>query len=85
DCHLRTFKRLETTSYEGKSARKTELVDLSKITYCEAAVEQCPIYLILDTGSSKSLIKEAPIGVVKNFLIKINEIEIPIDVEVTKA
>ncbi|CAG8837936.1 26998_t:CDS:2, partial [Gigaspora margarita] len=39
---------------------KIEMLDVSqppiKVTYCEATIEQQPIYLILDTGSSKSLI-----------------------------
>ncbi|CAG8743082.1 11514_t:CDS:2, partial [Gigaspora margarita] len=52
----------KTTSREVKSARKIEKVDASdnvlpiEVAYCEAAVEQHPIYLILDTGFSKSLV-----------------------------
>ncbi|CAG8826071.1 30980_t:CDS:2 [Gigaspora margarita] len=84
---------------------------LIEVTYCKATVEQCSIYLILDTGSCKSLVsydflkkikkninkqslqnlidvhgqRRHPLGVVKNFLIKVNKIEIPINIEVTEA
>ncbi|CAG8488276.1 26257_t:CDS:2 [Gigaspora margarita] len=36
---------------------RIEMLDVSpiEVTYCEVAIEQHPIYLILDTGSSKSL------------------------------
>ncbi|CAG8708006.1 44712_t:CDS:2, partial [Gigaspora margarita] len=37
---------------------RTEMPDVLpiEVTYCEATIEQYPIYLILDTGSSKSLV-----------------------------
>ncbi|KAF0484109.1 hypothetical protein F8M41_023092 [Gigaspora margarita] len=39
------------------SQGRIETPDVSpiEVMYCEAAIEQHPIYLILDTGSSKSL------------------------------
>ncbi|CAG8843614.1 42210_t:CDS:2, partial [Gigaspora margarita] len=92
---------------------RTKIPDVSpiEVMYCEATVKQYSIYLILNTGSSKSLVlyeflkkirraidkpsirnlidvyrqRKYPLGVVKNLLIVVSKVEIPIDVEVTEA
>ncbi|CAG8686244.1 3008_t:CDS:2, partial [Dentiscutata heterogama] len=63
-----TFKCLKATSRKGEGADEISSVDSSsnsaqdaiqqpiEVIYCEAAVEQHPIYLILDTESSRSLV-----------------------------